>query len=409
MLVKQQQMKKILAAGLAALWIGVGMTGCSLEAAEGMLKQAVDTVQQELFFEEDRIDPVEVNGLFYYELLTEEEQLVYREILQGIRAESNEIYVHLADGERAMDLFQLVLNDFPGIFWCTGESSVSYNEEDSVFFSYSILKPVYEYTGEERTKRQQTLNAAVEQILKKAPVDGSDYDKVQYVYESVILSTNYVENSPDNQNLYSVLVNGESVCAGYARATQYLLEQLGIPCIYVLGEATGTDGSDGAPHAWNIVYCQENYYQVDSTWGDPTYLEAEGDEAAVAADEIYYDFLLTADEHVALTHHADEQYPYPKCTDSSYYYYTQNGTYYESFTEEELMGTMERDIERKKEYTEFKFANAELYQGAWQAIEGGLQEEAALYICDYYDLEQSGYASMRNDGTCYIRLYWYYE
>ena len=39
-------------------------------------------------------------------------------------------------------------------------------------------------------------------------------------------------------SIYSVLVNGESVCAGYARTTQYLLERLNVFCTYVTGTAT---------------------------------------------------------------------------------------------------------------------------------------------------------------------------
>ena len=70
-----------------------------------------------------------------------------------------------------------------------------------------------------------------------------------------------------NQSAYSALVNGKTVCAGYARAFQYLLGQLGIPCYYCTGFA-------GENHAWNIVALEDGYYNVDTTWddtGDGTY------------------------------------------------------------------------------------------------------------------------------------------
>ncbi len=64
-----------------------------------------------------------------------------------------------------------------------------------------------------------------------------------------------------NQSAYSALVNGQTVCAGYARAFQYILQQLGIPCYYCTGFA-------GESHAWNIVMLDGEFYNVDTTWDD---------------------------------------------------------------------------------------------------------------------------------------------
>ncbi len=70
-----------------------------------------------------------------------------------------------------------------------------------------------------------------------------------------------------NQSAYSALVNGQTVCAGYARAFQYLMQQLNIPCYYCAGYA-------GERHAWNIIVLDDGCYNVDTTWddvGDGTY------------------------------------------------------------------------------------------------------------------------------------------
>ena len=64
-----------------------------------------------------------------------------------------------------------------------------------------------------------------------------------------------------SQSAYSALVNGRTVCAGYARAFQYIMQRLGIPCYYCTGYA-------GESHAWNIVGMEDGYYNVDVTW-DP--------------------------------------------------------------------------------------------------------------------------------------------
>ena len=71
-----------------------------------------------------------------------------------------------------------------------------------------------------------------------------------------------MKDAPENQTLYSGLVNGQTVCAGYARTFQYLMNRLDIPVIYV----TGTTDT-GEAHGWNIVKCGDNYYNVDVTLG----------------------------------------------------------------------------------------------------------------------------------------------
>ena len=57
-----------------------------------------------------------------------------------------------------------------------------------------------------------------------------------------------MEGAPDNQNIYSALVGKRTVCAGYARSAQYLLQKMGMECIYVTGTC-----ANGEAHAWNQV------------------------------------------------------------------------------------------------------------------------------------------------------------
>ena len=91
-----------------------------------------------------------------------------------------------------------------------------------------------------------------------------------------------------NQSAYSALVLGKTVCAGYARAYQYLLQKLGIPCYYCTGYA-------GENHAWNIVKLEDTYYNVDVTWSDTkpqNYLYFNGTDADYAKDHIRRDLAV---------------------------------------------------------------------------------------------------------------------
>ena len=81
---------------------------------------------------------------------------------------------------------------------------------------------------------------------------------VKDVYTYLIDNTEYV-SSEDDQNIAGTFWKKQAVCAGYARAAQYLLEKLNIPVIYVEGSTISS--SEG--HAWDIVEIDGQYYYMD--------------------------------------------------------------------------------------------------------------------------------------------------
>ena len=98
-------------------------------------------------------------------------------------------------------------------------------------------------------------------IVSQAQALGSVAEKETYVHDALMQLVEYDLDAPMNQSAYSALVGGRSVCAGYARAFQYLMQLLDIPCYYCTGFA-------GEDHAWNIVKIDDVYHNVDVTWDD---------------------------------------------------------------------------------------------------------------------------------------------
>ena len=104
---------------------------------------------------------------------------------------------------------------------------------------------------------------------------GDTYEKIKYIYETLIRQVEYQEDSGQNQNIRSVFLEGKTVCMGYSKAAQYLLNRMGIFCTLVTGTVNGDRPSS---HAWNLVKIGEEYYFMDVTWGNPGYLNpAEND------------------------------------------------------------------------------------------------------------------------------------
>ena len=117
---------------------------------------------------------------------------------------------------------------------------------------------------------------------------GNAYEDIKMVHDYLVDTISY-DSSLSKQNIYNVygaLVNRECVCEGYARAFKYLLNELGIPCVLVIGTATNSQG-ETENHAWNCVQLQENWYAVDSTWDDPVIIGG-----GTATDDSKYKYLL---------------------------------------------------------------------------------------------------------------------
>ena len=134
------------------------------------------------------------------------------------------------------------------------------------------------------------------EILKNAT--GSNYDKILYVHNWIVENTEYDKSRYENTaNLYSCIVDNKAICEGYARTFKYLLDELNIPCILIIGSATDENGKT-EKHAWNYVYLQNNWYAVDTTWDDPVILGS-----GKLPEKMKYKYFLKGEESIAKDHH----------------------------------------------------------------------------------------------------------
>lgn len=397
--------KKRIWPGVLAVFISLGVISGSAAVGFKMIPKVVGTTQEVLSqASEERIPfsemipaESEVADGYYYQNLSEEEQSVYKEILQGVREDADSIYLHAADADRIGEIYGFLLCDRPELFWCTGEMQItSYSD-------YSEVQPVYTCEGEEKAARQTEIDAAAEQCLAGISAETSEYDRVKYVFEYLVNTVDYNMEAPDNQNIYSALVNRTSVCAGYSRAAQYLLQKMGVECIYV----TGTIPEQGA-HAWNIVNCGGQYYQLDVTFGDPVFLQEESG-AAMPESSINYGYLCCSDEELFRNHIPDTKVAYPACTSMDLNYYVLNGMYYDTYDSWMLLENMNQSVYNMENSFICKFAGDELYQQAHDDIIDNLLPQAAQNLAAYYGLEWVQYTYVEDDVMDVITVYWSYQ
>jgi transglutaminase-like putative cysteine protease len=198
-------------------------------------------------------------GLYpYYQMLDDKGKHLYRQIYANALALNKEFApVESVPVSDIKDVVESVYNDHPELFWLNTAFVCKYDKNKIC----AELGLDFNELAENLSDANKELGNRMNEILTQVQNLGSNYEKEKAVHDILIDEITYNTSADMNQSVYSALVNGETVCAGYARAMQYLMQRLGIPCYYCTGYA-------GQNHAWNIVRLDDGYYNVDVTWDD---------------------------------------------------------------------------------------------------------------------------------------------
>ena len=371
--------KKILAYLLIAVMF-TGICGCSSRDIEEAADLFRETVQDTLNTQEERdgedteeIPEKEISreqSAYYYgySTLDEESQKVYRQLAAGIESFQEKIPVDPISQEQLEKVMRILMADHPEYFWTDGTSSYTYQELPGGGIQNMEVQPAYQVTGQEALDLKSQIEAKADQWIQGAP-QGDTYEQIKYVYETLIDQAEYQEDSPQNQNIRSVFLEGKTVCMGYSKAAQYLLNRMGIFCTLVTGTVTGEKPSS---HAWNLVKIGEQYYYMDVTWGNPGYLNPVENDAYIS-----YSYLCCNWDTLAPTHVPDDTIPLPECEDDSYNYYKNKGRWYDTFDWDQIYQVIQSDLVQGAEMTELRFDGEESYATATEAlVDGNLIQEA---------------------------------
>ncbi len=226
------------------------------------------------------------------------------------------------------DMFVAVYSvhmDRPEYFWMPNTYMTRIeNDTHFIAFEYSEKEESvsYTYTRQERDLMADKLGAKVKEIKDKIPHNATQYEAELFVHDFVCKNVEYdnARTSKNNLTAYGALIDGVAVCEGYARAVQLLLNQIGIPCRLVCGEA-------GEAHMWNLVKIDGKWHHLDATWDDMG--KTDG------LDVVLHGYFNVSDQHIAKTHKIDGDWKsatddilksgafnmsLPSCTSMDYFY-----------------------------------------------------------------------------------------
>ena len=303
---------------------------------------------------------------YCYDCLNATEQLAYNAI--------SDCLTHLITvwncGSLSQETIQKAYNclqmDHPEIFWSDGYNYVTSYVNNSI--SGHRVEFNYNLSREEISKANGEIEEALLSMFAEIGRIDASYETVKAVYEYLVRNCSYDGLNLD-QSMYSVMVNHGGVCASFAKAFEFIMQCLGIPCTVVYGRLTGSEGilSTTLGHEWNILKLGDSWYHVDVT----SALSISG------VEEIDYRFLCTTTEDILKTHVIDNPVPIPECSSGDLEFYRYYGLCVDTYSRTELASVMLKAMDmglgpvaRFSNYRAYSEAIDDLFtrEGIFQAI-----------------------------------------
>ncbi len=222
------------------------------------------------------------------------------------------------DSAQLKKVLYAIRNDNPEFFWISSTFAYMYPKNSTV------IKLSSTFSKQEKEKAEEALNKKVSEIISKASVCSTDYERELFFHDYLIANCKYESNynslGKDSKiySAYGCLIDGRAVCEGYSYAMQILLNSVGIDARTV----SGFRGKE--PHMWNMVKINNKWYHLDVTWDGSgefqKYFYFNIDDSTIKRDHIINIQLETQKWP------EDKRYNFslPVCNSSEYNYFERN-------------------------------------------------------------------------------------
>ncbi len=292
----------------------------------------------------------------YYDQLSDFQKALYNATLNTVAKADEEVKLTKIDVEAfqksAADVYLAIQYDHPEYFWFTGGYSYTYTRFEDV--GTISVKPLYYsyvsdfFNAEEKLEQLQKEVKSVAELAKKHSSD--DYERILFVHDYLVQNAIYdhdaldeyykANKSPSCEYIfaaYGCLVNGKTVCSGFAKAFQLIMIELGYDCTYVVGDA-------GEAHGWNCIYLGGEGYFIDVTWDNSDHEKGEVP---------LYNYAFITSEMLEKTHTVEMPFETPVCTATEYDFFLKKGYYLEKYDFDAIKEILQKQKGNKGVYIQF--------------------------------------------------------
>ncbi len=275
-----------------------------------------------------------------YNQLDAEEKRLYTELRKGIASGKSVIRVYTEDYDSSIaalyQAYDAVYYDFPEFFWINGgwKCNGEYSGSGYTLIFEPMFYDYWQYTNDKDGYIEAVMTEA-KRIAAMAETLDSDYDKVKFVHDYLVVNAEYdyvcleemnktVQRASSQQShtVYGCLVNKVTVCDGYTKTFQLIMSMLGIDAEYVEGDA-------GGGHAWNYVILGGDEYWIDITWDENELMDDSG--RLLAPQGANYGYFCVTDSELYKTHTPEPDFEIPICDSTDYNFFVYEHSYLQNY------------------------------------------------------------------------------
>ncbi len=290
---------------------------------------------------------------YYFDLLNSEEKKIYRAMYEAFSNIESGNAIPTVNEESMNRVAGYIRLDHPEFFYAKDLGYTHYTMGGQVV--KTVLAVSYTESKASIKSQMDYIDRMADELIASIPADADDYTKAKTVYEWIILNTDYSSDAPENQAMTSVFLNHRSVCAGYSRAFQYIMNRMGVDTTVIEGNSL----ISGENHAWNMCKLSDGYYYVDATWGDASY-----QQNGLSGEKVMgmnYDYLLVTTDEIKRTHKITLEDKLPLCDRTENNYYVREGLFFMDYDHDRLMQIFNDAYLKGESVVAFKCANLEVY------------------------------------------------
>lgn len=242
-----------------------------------------------------------------------------RSLPDGLKASYDTVWEAVRLGQASVDLpfveendlakiMTYLRRDFPELSGLASE----YSYRSSPALNRTTVAFTYNDPGVRPFGDFSAVEEAAKVLLSNIPPSLSAFDKAVIVHDRLVSHISYDKDAPRASLLAGALCDRRASCDGYAKAYQYLLQQLGIDALIVYGDA-------GGAHAWNIIKLDDGYYNADITWDDA---KLDDGTEFVSHEYLFLDDARFLKSHTPLSDGSN--YPLPSCSSMAENYFSKH-------------------------------------------------------------------------------------